>query len=88
MYYVPEGTNRCGYYECTVCGEKFLSLQTMEQVDCPYCEAEFDPEIGPDESMQTTESSAKLIQILEGEDVEKMDMLLSLAITGGNYDWI
>ena len=72
MYYVPEGTTRCGYYECESCGEKFLSLQTMEHINCPYCEAEFDPEIGPD----------------EGEDVEKMDALLSLAITGGNFEWI
>ena len=52
MYYVPEGTTRCGYYECESCGEKFLSLQTMEHINCPYCEAEFDPEIGPDEAMQ------------------------------------
>ena len=52
MYYVPEGTTRCGYYECESCGEKFLSLQTMEHINCPYCEAEFDPEIGPDETMQ------------------------------------
>ena len=43
MYYVPEGTTRCGYYECESCGEKFLSLQTMEHINCPYCEAEFDP---------------------------------------------
>ena len=55
MYYVPEGTTRCGYYECESCGEKFLSLQTMEHINCPYCEAEFDPEIGPDEAMQVGE---------------------------------
>ena len=34
MYYVPEGTTRCGYYECESCGEKFLSLQTMEHINC------------------------------------------------------
>ena len=61
MYYVPEGTTRCGYYECESCGEKFLSLQTMEHISCPYCEAEFDPEIGPDEAMQVAEDTAKLI---------------------------
>lgn len=65
MYYVPEGTTRCGYYECESCGEKFLSLQTMEHINCPYCEAEFDPEIGPDETMQVAEDTAKLIQVLE-----------------------
>jgi len=70
MYYVPEGTTHCGYYECESCGEKFLSLQTMEHINCPYCEAEFDPEIGPDEDMQIVEDTAKLIQVLEGEDVD------------------
>lgn len=88
MYYVPDGTDRCGYYMCSTCGSKFLSLQTMENIPCPYCEEEVDLEIGPDEEMSTTGDSAKLQQVLEGEDVEKMDILLSLAITGGNYDWI
>ena len=88
MYYVPDGTKKCGYYECEKCGEKFLSLQTMEMIPCPYCEADADLEIGPDEDMQAVQDTAKLIQVLEGEDVEKMDGLLSLAITGGNYDWI
>ena len=37
---------------------------------------------------QPAEDTAKLIQVLEGEDVEKMDALLSLAITGGNFEWI
>lgn len=88
MYYVPDGTKKCGYFECEKCGEKFLSLQTMENIPCPYCEADRDLEIGPDEDMQEVQDTAKLIQVLEGEEVEKMDGLLSLAITGGNYDWI
>ena len=88
MYYVPEGTTKCGYYQCSCCGEKFLSLLTMNTIDCIYCEADVDLEIGPDESMDGIKDTAKLIQVLEGEDVEKMDTLLSLAITGGNYDWI
>ena len=33
-------------------------------------------------------NDAVLLEVVEGEDVEKMDALLSLAITGGNYDWI
>ena len=70
MYYVPEGTKKCGYYQCERCGVKFLSLQTMNTIDCTYCAEEIDMDMGP------------------GEDVEKMDTLLSLAITGGNYDWI
>ena len=51
MYYVPDGTKKCGYYECKKCGNRFLSLQTMEKIPCPDCEAEIDYEIGPDESI-------------------------------------
>ena len=69
MYYVPDGTKECGYYECKKCGNRFLSMQTMKRIPCPDCEAEIDYEIGPDES-------------------EKMDTLLSLALTGGDYSWI
>ena len=88
MYYVPEGTIKCGYYQCERCGVKFLSLQTMNTIDCTYCAEEIDMEMGPDEDMTEVKDTAKLIEVLEGEDVEKMDTLLSLAITGGNYDWI
>lgn len=88
MYYVPEGTKKCGYYQCERCGVKFLSLQTMKTIDCTYCAEEIDMEMGPDEDMTEVKDTAKLIEVLEGEDVEKMDTLLSLAITGGNYDWI
>ena len=88
MYYVPEQTKKCGYYQCERCGVKFLSLQTMNTIDCTYCAEEIDMEMGPDEDMTEVKDTAKLIEVLEGEDVEKMDTLLSLAITGGNYDWI
>ena len=88
MYYVPEHTKICGYYQCETCGEKFLSLQTMKTIDCIYCAEEMDMEMGPDDDMMETKDTAKLIEVLEGEDVEKMDTLLSLAITGGNYEWI
>ena len=88
MYYVPEGTKKCGYYQCERCGDKFLSLQTMNMIDCVYFAEEIDMEMGPDEDMTEVKDTAKLIEVLEGEDVEKMDTLLSLAITGGNYDWI
>ncbi len=26
MYYVPDGTEQCGYYECKECGSRFLDL--------------------------------------------------------------
>ena len=75
MYYVPDGTKQCGYYECKKCGNRFLSLQTMTRIPCPDCAAEIDYEIGPDE--------------IEGEEeVAKMDALLRLAITGGDFNWI
>ena len=41
-------------------------------------------EIGPDEELPTPNEAAKLIQMLEGEDVEKYDVLLRLAVTGGD----
>ncbi|MEE1342456.1 MAG: hypothetical protein U0L23_07035 [Lachnospiraceae bacterium] len=88
MYYVPDDTQKCGYYQCERCGDRFLSLQTMNAIDCPSCAAQIDMEIGPDDDITEFKDTAKLIQVVEGEDVEKMDTLLSLAITGGNYDWI
>lgn len=46
-------------------------------------------EIGPDEPMPVIEETAKLLQVIQGEDeVEKMDTLLSLAVTGGNEEWL
>ena len=89
MFYVPDGTKTCGYYQCNRCKEKFLSLQTMKKIPCPSCEQEIDYEIGPDESMEDIYDTAELLDIIDGEEeVEKMDGLLSLAFTGGDYNWI
>lgn len=89
MYYVPDGTQMCGYYECSDCKNRFLSLKIVPQLVCPYCGEEPDMELGPDEEMPEIKEAAKLIQVVSGkEKVEKMDTLLSLAITGGNYDWL
>ena len=89
MYYVPDGTEMCGYYECKECGNRFLALQTGPQLVCPYCGEEPDMEVGPDEEMPVAAESAKLIQVVKGaEEVERMDTLLSLAVTGGDYAWI
>ena len=88
MYYVPDGTERCGYYECEDCHTRFLDLQIAPTMVCPYCGEEIDMEIGPDDEITEPKESAKLIQMVEGEDVEKMDTLLSLAVTGGDYSWI
>ena len=89
MYYVPDGTIECGYYDCKKCGYRFLCMQSMKRIPCPDCEAEIDYEIGPDESLEDVLDTAELIQKIEGEEeVEKMDTLLSLALTGGDYSWI
>ena len=65
MYYVPDGTKTCGYYECKKCGNRFLSLQTMEKIPCPDCEAEVDYEIGPGESLEDVLDTAVLLQKIE-----------------------
>lgn len=89
MYYVPDGTEMCGYYECVECGNRFLDIRIAPRIVCPYCGKEVDMEIGPDEEMPVVKEDARLIQMVEGkEEVEKMDTLLSLAITGGDYTWI
>ena len=89
MYYVPDGTTKCGFYECKCCRSRFLSLQTMKKIPCPYCEQDADMEIGPDEEMPAVKENARLVQMLTGEEeIEKYDQLLSLAVTGGDYNWI
>jgi hypothetical protein len=89
MYYVPDGTEQCGYYECEDCGTRFLDIRVAPSLVCPYCGEGADMEIGPDEEMPKVVETAKLIQFVRGADeVEKMDTLLSLAITGGDYNWI
>ena len=67
MYYVPDGTQMCGYYECEECGNRFLSLTVGPQMVCPACGEQPDMEIGPDEPMPVIEESAKLLQVIQGE---------------------
>lgn len=88
MYYVPDGTKVCGFYECQECGTRFLALQIAPCIVCPYCGEEVDLEIGPDEEMPEIEETAMLLRVVEGDEVEKMDSLLSLAVTGGDFGWI
>ena len=88
MYYVPDGTERCGFYECKECGNRFLDVRIAPAIICPYCGEEADMELGPDDEMQEANESAKLIEMVEGENVAKYDALLSLAVTGGDYSWI
>ena len=66
-----------------------MDLRIGPSIVCPYCGEEPDMEIGPDDDMPDVKESAKLIQMVCGEEeVEKMDILLSLAVTGGDYSWI
>ena len=88
MYFVPDDTQFCGYYECQECGERFLDVKVVPSMVCPYCGEEVDMELGPDEEMPEIKEDAKLLKVIEGEDVEKMDGLLSLARTGGDFSWI
>ena len=88
MSFVPDGTKLCGFYECEDCGSRFLSLQIGPRIICPYCGEAPDMEVGPDEEMPEIQEAAVLKEVIEGENVEKMDTLLSLALTGGDYSWI
>lgn len=89
MYFVPDGIERCGYYECEKCGSRFLDTRIVARLVCPYCGKEVDMEIGPDEEMPQVAEDARLLQMISGkEEVERMDALLSLAITGGDFNWI
>lgn len=88
MFYVPDGTQICGFYECEDCSNRFLSLKIAPRIVCPYCGEAPDMEIGPDEEMPEPNEAAVLLEVVEGEDVEKYDTLLSLAVTGGDYEWL
>ncbi len=88
MFFVPDGTQMCGFYECEECGSRFLSLMIGPRIVCPYCGEAPDMEIGPDEEMPDAQEMAVLISVVQGEEVEQMDTLLSLAVTGGDYSWI
>lgn len=89
MFYVPDGTQRCGLYICENCGNRFLDVKIGPTLVCPYCGEEPDMEIGPDEEMPVISEDAKLVKMLDGvEEIEKYDQLLSLAVTGGDYQWI
>ncbi len=88
MYFVPEGTKLCGFYECVECNMRFLDVRIAPTIVCPYCGEEVDMEVGPDEDMPAVVETAKLLDVIRDDDIEKMDTLLSLALTGGDFEWI
>ena len=67
MYYVPDGTEVCGFYECEECGNRFLSLKIGPKLVCPYCGEEPDMEIGPDEPVGIMSGSDHRILIGAGK---------------------
>lgn len=80
MYFLEDGTEKCGFYECRKCSYRFLSPMTVKKIPCPLCEQDIDYEIGPDESLEDLLDTSDLIDVIEGtEEVEKMDTLLSIA---------
>ena len=89
MYFVPDDTQICGYYECQECGERFLDVKVVPSMVSPYCGEEVDMEIGPDEEMPQNTETAKLLQVVEGkEEVEMMDQLLSVAFDSSDEAWL
>lgn len=88
MYFVPDGTKLCGFYECVDCNMRFLDVRIAPTIICPYCGEEVDMEVGPDEELPASVETAKLLDVIRDDDVEKMDTLLSLALTGGDFEWI
>lgn len=80
MYFLEDGTDKCGFYECRKCSYRFLKTVTEKKTSCPLCEQDIDYEIGPDESLEDLLETADLIDVIEGaDDVERMDTLLSIA---------
>lgn len=45
MFYVPDGTHRCGLYTCEKCGSRFLDIKVGPSLVCPYCGEEPDMEM-------------------------------------------
>ena len=69
-------------------GQDSWMRRLCRKMVCPECGEAPDMEIGPDELMPEAEENAVLQKILEGEDVERYDRLLSLAVTGGDFEWV
>ena len=49
MYYVPDGTTKCGFYECKCCRSRFVWLQKNKKKPIPDCVQDGVMEIVPDQ---------------------------------------
>lgn len=89
MFFVDDGCNKCGFYECRECSYRFLKVTTDEKTSCQMCEQDICYEIGPDESLDDILNTANLKEIIEGEEeVAKMDALLSCAYQDDTDSWM
>ena len=37
MYYVPDGTTKCGFYECKCCRSRFMSKHKNKKIKITKC---------------------------------------------------
>ena len=79
MYFLSDDVKKCGFYECRECNYRFLSVATTPKTACPLCEQNISYEIGPDESLEDLLETSDLKQIVEGDEIARMDALLSCA---------
>ena len=68
MYFVPDGTEKCGFYECKDCGNRFLDIRIEPKLICPYCGEVPDMEVGPDDELPVAKESAILLEVIEGKE--------------------
>lgn len=89
MYFLPDGTKRCGLYECELCKARLLSLSTEPSFFCTFCKGEVDMEIGPDECPEQLTDSAKLLKIVEDEEeIVILDGMLGLSVYDDDDSWL
>ena len=89
MYFLPDGTKRCGLYECEICSARLLSVDIVPAVFCTFCAGEIDREVGPDECVEQVLDSAKLIKVVEDEEeILLLDGMLGLAVYDDDESWL
>lgn len=89
MYFLPDGTKRCGLYECRLCSARLLSVDIVPAIFCTFCAGEIDREVGPDECMEQVTDSAKLIKVVEDEEeIKLLDGMLGLAVYDDDESWL
>lgn len=89
MNFLPDGTKRCGLYECELCNARLLSATVVPAMFCTFCAGEVDMEVGPDECAMQVTDSAKLIKICEDEEeIKILDGMLGLAVYDDDESWL